>query len=136
MREQVEFNREVIGVRGSHPGGAERSNRTLVRVGGTALGNCTRLEGAEQEAEGHSRALDRVALGVGTQAAANEIQFLRSVADLQGAFQHRVTLMEANFRDADADAAPGFRSRAGTQHAGYSEELWDDLERSGWNTSG
>ncbi|MSV29097.1 MAG: methyltransferase domain-containing protein [Bryobacterales bacterium] len=29
----------------------------------------------------------------------NEIQFLRSVADLQGAFQHRATLMEANFRD-------------------------------------
>jgi 2-polyprenyl-3-methyl-5-hydroxy-6-metoxy-1,4-benzoquinol methylase len=29
----------------------------------------------------------------------NEIQFLRSVADLQGAFQHRVTQMETNFRD-------------------------------------
>ena len=31
--------------------------------------------------------------------AANEIQFLRSVADLQGAFQHRATLMESNFRE-------------------------------------
>ena len=31
--------------------------------------------------------------------AANEIQFLRSVADLQGAFQHRSTLMESNFRE-------------------------------------
>jgi 2-polyprenyl-3-methyl-5-hydroxy-6-metoxy-1,4-benzoquinol methylase len=29
----------------------------------------------------------------------NEIQFLRSVADLQGAFQHRATQMETNFRD-------------------------------------
>ena len=29
----------------------------------------------------------------------NEMQFLRSVADLQGAFQHRVTLMESNLRE-------------------------------------
>src|SRR5262249_40508688 len=31
--------------------------------------------------------------------ATNEIQFLRAAADLQGAFQHRSTQMEANFRD-------------------------------------
>jgi SAM-dependent methyltransferase len=31
--------------------------------------------------------------------ALNEIQFLRNAADLQGAFQHRVTQMESNFRD-------------------------------------
>jgi hypothetical protein len=30
--------------------------------------------------------------------AQNEIQFLRGVADLQGAFQHRVTLMDTSFR--------------------------------------
>src|ERR1039458_1270326 len=28
------------------------------------------------------------------------MQFLRSVADLQGSFQHRATLMDANYRDA------------------------------------
>jgi len=31
--------------------------------------------------------------------AVNEIQFLRSVADLQGAFQHRVTLMDTSYRE-------------------------------------
>jgi O-antigen chain-terminating methyltransferase len=31
--------------------------------------------------------------------ALNEVQFLRAAADIQGAFQHRVTLMESNFRD-------------------------------------
>ena len=31
--------------------------------------------------------------------ATNEIQFLRAAADLQGAFQHRVSQVEANFRD-------------------------------------
>jgi O-antigen chain-terminating methyltransferase len=29
----------------------------------------------------------------------NEIQFLRAVADLQGAFQHRVTVIDTNFRE-------------------------------------
>lgn len=31
--------------------------------------------------------------------ATNEIQFLRAAADLQSAFQHRVTMIEANFRE-------------------------------------
>jgi 2-polyprenyl-3-methyl-5-hydroxy-6-metoxy-1,4-benzoquinol methylase len=31
--------------------------------------------------------------------AENEVQFLRSVADLQGAFQHRVTLMDTSYRE-------------------------------------
>jgi O-antigen chain-terminating methyltransferase len=31
--------------------------------------------------------------------AVNEVQFLRAAADIQGAFQHRVTLMESNFRE-------------------------------------
>jgi 2-polyprenyl-3-methyl-5-hydroxy-6-metoxy-1,4-benzoquinol methylase len=44
----------------------------------------------------------------------NEVQFLRSVADLQAAFQHRVTLMDASYRDA---AQKG------------SNEIWANLER-------
>ena len=44
--------------------------------------------------------------------ASNEIQFLRSVADLQGAFQHRVTLMEANFRDVMRSQHADFTARS------------------------
>ena len=40
--------------------------------------------------------------------AATEIQFLRSIADYQGAFQHRLLLMESNFREI-----------ANAQHADY-----------------
>ena len=39
--------------------------------------------------------------------AANEIQFLRNAADLQGAFQHRVTLMEVEL--------PGHRQERSTR---------------------
>src|SRR5258708_20191078 len=59
----------------------------------------------------------------------NETQFLRSVADLQGAFQHRASLMEANFRDI-----------ARSQHADYlgalerstlelQKKFWDEVAK-------
>src|SRR5580704_11057142 len=55
----------------------------------------------------------------------NETQFLRSLADLQGAFQHRATLMEANFRDI-----------ARTQHSEYLNALdrsTIDLQKKFWD---
>ena len=59
----------------------------------------------------------------------NEVQFLRSVADLQAAFQHRVTLMESNFRgivEAQHSNYEGALSRSGSEIQG---RLWADLER-------
>lgn len=61
--------------------------------------------------------------------AATEIQFLRSVADYQGAFQHRSMMMEANFREI-----------AKAQHADYlgaldrttveiQKKLWMDFQK-------
>lgn len=59
--------------------------------------------------------------------AANEVQFLRSVADLQGAFQHRGTLMEANFREivkAQHNDYLGALDRAGID---IQKRLWADM---------
>ena len=59
---------------------------------------CERVEPEIQEPQRHPnissncpRHMDKIAT--------NEIQFLRAAADLQGAFQHRSTLMESNFRE-------------------------------------
>ena len=59
----------------------------------------------------------------------NEIQFLRSVADLQGAFQHRVTLMEASHRDLMHGHNTNFH--AALERHGYQiqQKLWADLEK-------
>jgi O-antigen chain-terminating methyltransferase len=57
----------------------------------------------------------------------NETQFLRSVADLQGAFQHRASLMEANFRDiARAQHADylGALERSGAE---LHKKFWDEV---------
>ncbi|MDP9172138.1 MAG: class I SAM-dependent methyltransferase [Acidobacteriota bacterium] len=61
--------------------------------------------------------------------ALNEIQFLRNVADLQGATQHRSTLMESNFRDivkAQHNDYLGAIDRATTD---IQKRLWNDLEK-------
>ena len=61
--------------------------------------------------------------------AENEVQFLRSVADLQGGFQHRVTLMDANYRDAAARQHTDFHAALDRYGTEIQKRLWDDLER-------
>ena len=58
-----------------------------------------------------------------------EIQFLRSVSELQAAFQHRVTLMDANYREQvkaqHADFERAMERQAGEIH----KRFWDELAR-------
>jgi 2-polyprenyl-3-methyl-5-hydroxy-6-metoxy-1,4-benzoquinol methylase len=69
-----------------------------------------------------------------------EIQFLRSVAELQTAFQHRVTLMDANYREQMKAQHAEYRQEAKASHIEFersmerqAEEMhrrfWDELER-------
>ena len=69
-----------------------------------------------------------------------EIQFLRSVSELQAAFQHRVTLMDANYREQMKAQHAEFERAMERQHAGFertvarqSEEIqqrfWDEVVR-------
>ena len=69
-----------------------------------------------------------------------EIHFLRSVSELQAAFQHRVTLMDANYREQMKAQHAEFERAMERQHAGFertvarqSEEIqqrfWDEVVR-------
>jgi O-antigen chain-terminating methyltransferase len=59
----------------------------------------------------------------------NEMQFLRSVADLQGAFQHRVTLMESNFREAIKAQHADYTGALERSNSDIQKKLWADLNR-------
>ena len=59
----------------------------------------------------------------------NEIQFLRSVADLQGAFQHRSNLMDASYRDAVRAQHQEFTAALERSGNDIQQRLWADLER-------
>ena len=61
--------------------------------------------------------------------ATNEIQFLRSAADLQGAFQHRVTLVESNFREIVQAQHRDYLGALDRANIDIQKRLWDDLER-------
>ena len=59
----------------------------------------------------------------------NESQFLRSVAELQGAFQHRASLMEANFRDLVRSQHQDFDTARARDALEIQRRLWADLEK-------
>jgi O-antigen chain-terminating methyltransferase len=59
----------------------------------------------------------------------NEIQFLRGVADLQSAFQHRIGLMEANFRETVKSQHTDYLGALDRTTIGIQKRLWDDMEK-------
>jgi len=58
-----------------------------------------------------------------------EIQFLRSVSELQAAFQHRVTLMDANYREQVKAQHAEFERAMERQHAGFEQALQSQSEK-------
>jgi 2-polyprenyl-3-methyl-5-hydroxy-6-metoxy-1,4-benzoquinol methylase len=61
--------------------------------------------------------------------ATNEVQFLRSVADIQGAFQHRVTQIESNFRDVVKAQHNDYLGALDRTTAEVHKQLWRDFEK-------
>ena len=58
----------------------------------------------------------------------NEMQFLRTVADLQGTFQHRVTLMENNFREMVKAQHSDYLGALDRATLDIQQRLWSDLQ--------
>ncbi len=59
----------------------------------------------------------------------NEIQFLRSVADLQAAAQHRATLMENNFREISGAQHRDFAGALERSSSEIQTRMWEDFGR-------
>ena len=63
-----------------------------------------------------------------TKVAHNEMQFLRGLADLQGTFQHRVTLIENNFRDIVKAQHADYLGALDRTTLDVQKRLWSDLQ--------
>ena len=61
--------------------------------------------------------------------ATNEMQFLRAVADLEGAFQYRLTLMDGSYRETVRSQHADFTTRLDQRGLEIQQRLWADLER-------
>jgi O-antigen chain-terminating methyltransferase len=136
VREQVEFNRNVVAYADAALGALRQANRALSEMGG-------RLAAQERELGGRLAAQEKIGdemkdmrthwagwrKGWEHKLDTNEIQFLRSVADLQGAFQHQVTLMEASHRDLMAGHNTNFHAAMERHGTEIQKRLWADLEK-------
>jgi O-antigen chain-terminating methyltransferase len=91
VRDQVVFNREVMGCVEATLDALNEINRRL--------GVTVELQREVQELKDIRSHWSTWRSEWDVKLAHNEMRFLRSVADLQGTFQHRLTLMENNFRD-------------------------------------
>lgn len=173
VREQVEFNRQVLACVDAAIEALNEDNRALVELG-------NRLAAVDQAAKDSLRAAQeslgqdiqaaQESLGRDIQAAQeglgqeirmvqmvqeslgpeladirkhwaewragwehklaqNEIQFLRSVADLQGAFQHRATLMDTSFRETVHGQHAEFTAALERSAVEIQKRLWLEFER-------
>jgi 2-polyprenyl-3-methyl-5-hydroxy-6-metoxy-1,4-benzoquinol methylase len=132
VREQVEFNRKVVTALDAAIEAMSDNNRTLAALGSrisevAALGGEV---GAIRSEFGDIRNhwIDWRA-DWERKLAQNEMQFLRSVADLNGAAQHRATMMEATHRDLIRVLHRDFTAALERQMLEVQQRMWADMER-------
>ncbi len=136
VREQVEFNRAVMGCVEATLQALNDCNRTVAALSA----RLTASDETAQQVNDIRTHWSHWRVEWENRLAGNEITFLRSVSDQQGAFQHRVTLMDAayreqmraqhgNFEAALERATEAIRKRLSSDLEGLQKRMWTDLER-------
>ena len=132
VREQVEFNRKAVACVDAAIEALNESNRALVEFGDRLAAERARREQIEKQSQELSDIRDHWAewrAGWEQKLATNEMQFLRSVADLEGAFQYRLSLMDGSYREAVRTQHHDFTVRLDERGLEIQQRLWSDLER-------
>jgi 2-polyprenyl-3-methyl-5-hydroxy-6-metoxy-1,4-benzoquinol methylase len=136
VREQVEFNRKIVGCVDSTLEAFTESNRAVVELGAQLSARIAALESRLTEEEKLGEELKDIRNHWADwrfewehKLQQNEIQFLRSVADLQGAFQHRTNVMDANYRDAVHAQHTDFTAALERSMIDVQKRMWVDMER-------
>src|SRR5579885_2885409 len=118
VREQVEFNRAVIEYMERSLAVLEEHNRNLLQLAQLAR---DALDAARNVSEWRTGWVEK--------ATKSEIQMLRSIAELQGAFQHRVSLLESNFREDNKSPHAHYLRALERTTLDVQRRLWDDLAK-------
>jgi 2-polyprenyl-3-methyl-5-hydroxy-6-metoxy-1,4-benzoquinol methylase len=136
VREQVEFNRAAMECVEALLGALNDVNRSMAAMGAEFAARQDELRRQLEEARGEAQEMrDARAHWAAWRVewerklSTNEIQFLRATADLQAAFQHRVSLMETNFRDLTRAQHGEFTTALERAGIDIQKRLWDDLEK-------
>jgi O-antigen chain-terminating methyltransferase len=118
VREQVEFNRHMMACVEATLEALNETKRVLAAVAPAAAEmNDARSHWVQWRSEWEHKLF------------INETQFLRSVADLQMAFQHRASLMEANFRDIARSQHADYLAALERSTLELQKKFWDDVAK-------
>ena len=132
VRDQIVFNRESISALEATLEALAAMNRELLTLAAQTNERFSVLDSVIAEA----RELKDIRehwigwrAGWEQKLASNEIQFLRATADLQGAFQHRATLIESNFREIVQAQHRDYLGALDRYGIDIQKRLWADLEK-------
>lgn len=129
VRDQVDFNREMLRALNATLDALDESNRTIARLA--------------SEAGERTGALSQQVHDVGDihthwqawraewehKLVVNEAQFTRSTSDLQHAFQHRLSVSEESLRNQITAQHRDYLAALDRASADIQKKLWDDLAR-------
>ena len=129
VREQVEFNRKMVACVDAVMEALNENNRALVELGNRLAAVHAMAQPMAEEMRDirdhwtewrgeWERKLER-----------NEIQALRNVADLHGAFQHRVDMVDATWRESLVAQHNAFQAELQMGANEIQKRLWADIER-------
>jgi 2-polyprenyl-3-methyl-5-hydroxy-6-metoxy-1,4-benzoquinol methylase len=121
VREQVVFNREIVAAVEAILEALNEHNRAVV---GLASQMAPLADIPSHWVEWRA--------GWEQKLTANEIQFLRSVADLQASFQYRVTQLEASFRDMLKLQHSDYLAALERTDVDIQKRLWADMDKIRW----
>ena len=136
IREQVEFNRALVACVQSTIQALNDNNRALAALAARIDQLREESNRAFHELREEARQLKDVRahwsqwrVDWEQKLAANEIHFLKSIAEMQGAFQHRVTLMDGNYREQIKAHHANFEAAMVRQSEEIHKRFWADLDR-------
>ncbi len=149
VREQVEFNRGSLNATQATLEALNEHNRALKDIALALEENARRMDAVESRLASAEAAFSNID-GLREQAreladvrvhwhewrqewerklSINEVQFLRSVADLNGAYQHRTTQLESNFRDIVARQHRDFEGLVARASDETQARFWADFAK-------
>ena len=125
IRDQVVFNRQAMACVEATIEALNEVNRTLIKLSlpiGELRGEAAELKDVRSHWTAWRAEWEQKLF-------LNETQFLRSLADLQIAFQHRATLMETNFRDIVKSQHSDYLGALDRSTLDIQKRLWADLQK-------
>lgn len=128
VREQVEFNRALMACVQSTLEALSESNRALSTLAGRISTDTRALREEAQQLKDIRARWSEWHVHWEKTLANTEIQFLRSVSELQGAFHHRVTLMDGQYREQIKAQHAEFEGALARSTEEVQKRLWGNLE--------